>query len=107
VTASPEAFLEGGEELFARAPVTTLHLRVGAKGISELAGSPLLARLRGLVVLGEKLGTRGLDTLLRSAYLGRLRYLSLRGQRLGDWGARLLARAGGLLALEELRRTGG
>src|SRR5207247_645916 len=69
-TMSAEDFLTHGQRLFELAPITHLELVEASKMIEWVATSPLLDRLQGLTLRGERgLRTRGLRTLLDSPYL--------------------------------------
>jgi uncharacterized protein (TIGR02996 family) len=72
-------FLDRGEQLVRLAPVLYLHLghTEGPARAAGLAGSPALARLRGLDLGGWPLGDLGLQALAESPYLANLHALGL------------------------------
>ena len=97
VEARAEAFLDGADELFRRAPVRRVRLHwdhspsAAASLTPRLADCPALARLTGLDLSGNFLGSDGLQSLLASAWLTRLTSLDLRECRISDRGVRALA----------------
>lgn len=80
VSLSAAQFLERGEQLFQREPVTEARLTDGSGLIAALAASPLMGRLRGLDLRHtEGLTPTTLRPLLQSPNLRELRSLCLRG----------------------------
>src|SRR5262249_31107791 len=77
--------------LFAVAPIPELAIgKLTPEHLPELAGSPLLARLTGLLLEGSPLDDEGVRSLIASPHLGRLSRLHLIDSAVG---------AGALLAL--------
>src|SRR5262245_38198203 len=94
VTMPAELFLVGGEQLLARWPITRVELLDCGAIAGPLARCPLLGRLRGLALRGERgLPAHALQALVQSPHLGRLVTLDLSGQPLGADGAKLLVHA--------------
>src|SRR5262245_61836378 len=96
-------FLQHGEELFRRAPVVQVSLRPH-RPVTKLAASPLLGRVRGLM-LGYTIPTLSLsegEKLLASPHLAGLVHLDLSGNRHGDGLAAALAGARHLTRLSSL-----
>jgi uncharacterized protein (TIGR02996 family) len=117
VTMPARKFLDNAEQLFALAPVHTVKLTTARPVIAELGACPLLARLSGLDLAGNKLqaaevrsllsprlsglrrldlsdnplGPGGVQALTASAHLTGLRRLALRNVEMGEGGARALS----------------
>ena len=97
IEAQAHEFLDGAEELFARAPVRRARLHVApdfmppSHVIVHLADRPFLARLTALDLAGALLGNDGLQALLVSPWLHGLTSLGLRECQISDRGVRALA----------------
>jgi uncharacterized protein (TIGR02996 family) len=105
VTCDARAYLERAGEIAARAPL--LHLQVtGAKAHTEtFFASPALARLRSLLLPGEKIGDAGLEHLAASPHLGEIRYLDLFGNEITRRGLEALCASPNLPKLRFVRWT--
>jgi uncharacterized protein (TIGR02996 family) len=101
---APGVFLDQAPVLFAAAPVRRLRIGwVHAEGVSLLARSPCLARIRELNLCENPgLGRAGVEALAGSPYLDGLTALLLHNNALGDEAVACLAvspHLGGLLEL--------
>jgi uncharacterized protein (TIGR02996 family) len=109
---SPTKFVEKGNELFRLAPtLRTLRFPNAANEVTELAGSPFLARLASVDLTQMcTCGWCGIDEELRDLYKSKhaanLRCLNLSRDRIDTAGARALARAKVLANLTELDVSG-
>jgi len=85
------AFLARAPALYARAPV--LHVQLtGAKAVAAaLFGSPHLARLHSLDLMGNALGDAEVALLAASPHLANLRWLGLANNQIGRPGLDALA----------------
>jgi uncharacterized protein (TIGR02996 family) len=103
VRLSASAFLWTAPRLFARAPITDMHLHGGFKNVKAALASPYIRRLRAVRLSGGWNGDRFAELFL---YFGRslsgLRELDLSGCQLTDHGARELAHRARLVNLENL-----
>jgi uncharacterized protein (TIGR02996 family) len=79
ISVTVSAFLKRGRGLLAVAPVGELYLRGASGKVASLAASPLLARVWGLDLSGERLSGDDLAALTASPHLGGLTSLALRG----------------------------
>jgi uncharacterized protein (TIGR02996 family) len=105
VTMSARKFLANAEQLFALAPVHTVKLTTARPVVGELAACPLLARLSGLDLAGNKLREAEVRSLL-SPRLSGLRRLDLSDNLLGANGVRALATSPHLAGLRRLALRG-
>lgn len=101
VTMKAADFLKHAARLFELAPVREVRLLTRARTVTQLAGSPHLARLSGLDLTGNSIGY-ALPGLLTSPHLGALTRLTLNNCRLSDWGAYILAYSPRLAQLTHL-----
>lgn len=82
----PYLFLEYGDWLMLNYPIQMVELGEPEEGefpVSELATSPLLARLEALAIRGVALTEGDIERLGSSAHFTRLLYLDLDRQRIG------------------------
>jgi uncharacterized protein (TIGR02996 family) len=106
VAADWEAFAAHAEELFAAAPVTDLSLqRLAPASLPALVRSPLLARLRALILPELQVGDAEVALLAASPYVSNLRSLTLIKNNIPGPGARALAGSPHLKNLKELFLT--
>ncbi len=103
VTLSADVFLRTAPELFAAAPVTSLHLQGGESDVKALFASAYLHRLRAVRLSGGWDGNRIARRIAECSDLGAVRELDLSGCRLNAHGAYALARATALEKLAVLR----
>lgn len=100
-------FLARARDVYARAPVTHLRVRGGAREhAAALFASPALARLRSLDLAGEKIGDEGVRLLAASPHVGHLVALRLDGNDLTYAGLEHLARGRNLGGLQHATFTG-
>jgi uncharacterized protein (TIGR02996 family) len=98
-----KAFRTQGEAMFAAAPVETVYFQgLTPKTARELAGLPLLGRVRVLVLAKSDMGDVGLEELFRSPHLANLAQLTVGVQNIGPTGFATLGAANlpGLTKLE-------
>src|SRR5262245_23679437 len=91
VSVEATSFLDGGEALFALAPVRKVRFPNVGDRLPRLAKSPLLRLVRELDFSGNDLGNRGPTLLARSPHLERLDALDLSFTELGDRGLAAIA----------------
>lgn len=98
-----DAFCSRLGEVFAVAPVTKVQMD-GANdaALTAVAGSPHLARLRGLRVTYGSVGDAGVLALAEAPYAARLRTLCLFACKVGPDGAAAIASSPHLAGLEDL-----
>jgi uncharacterized protein (TIGR02996 family) len=103
ITVRTGDFLANGDELFRLAPIRHVRLLGAADLLPELAGSPHLARMRGLDLRHQPIDADHFRFLMRSTHLQELHALNLRGTALCTTaGMRLLATWPALAALRSL-----
>jgi uncharacterized protein (TIGR02996 family) len=102
-------FLAHAQELFAEAPIRSLHVAGGPpEEIAAMVVSPYMARLEELDLSGKAHGDplpiseAGLEALAASPHFAHLRKLALGHAGIGSEGARALATSRNLPGLQEL-----
>jgi len=104
---SAKQFLEHGEKLLEKEPLTRLELkpfdrRTRQDQFKKLATCPLLARLRELTLSNNEINDREIVFLANSRYLTNLRTLWLFGNSVGPEGLKAIARSPHLANLTSL-----
>jgi len=102
------AFIALGERLSAPPWRRIISVRLVAiqPFMEELAACPHLARLRTLILRGNRIGDSGAKALAASPYLSNLRSLNLSTNNLTDAGLDALSRAAWFQQLESLDLSG-
>jgi uncharacterized protein (TIGR02996 family) len=106
VSAPAGLFLQHGVELFRVAPVQHLALDSVGDRTAALAASPLLFRLRSLLIVNQRLDDAATRALAASSHVVNLTFLDLGGNRLTAEGAQALAASPHLRRLMRLNLGG-
>ena len=99
ITIDADVFLQRGRELFARAPITSLHIREAGARVADLVRSPLLAQIESLDLDDQGVTDDDLAGLAGSEHVRRLRELHLRYNPITARGIEALAASKHLLSL--------
>jgi len=91
VSVEATRFLDGGDAIFALAPIRKVRFLPVGDRLAELLQSPLLRLVRELDLSGNELGDYGLKLLAQSSHLSGLDALDLVYTDLGDRGLTALA----------------
>jgi uncharacterized protein (TIGR02996 family) len=102
VTLGAAAFLRRGAALLGRAPVRAVALRDAWEEMDKLAASPLLGRVRSLLLNGNHLNRVDVTALLSSPHLAGLEDLNLVYNQLDGSAAEELAKSPAVVGLRSL-----